>query len=660
LVGKRGNPIEVRASTKCTCGYNPFFIGGPHDDQFIDSLLADRDGGAWLSRQGALWHVLNGRWSLEPLPAGVIRSDIHAIVRDRDDRLWIAVVGNGLYRRDANGWTRNGGLTDLPQDVPLTLITDSQGRLWAGYATGRVAVIDRGSARMLRNLDSAQLNQVSAIGVRNQTVWIAGTTCVGLYSDGHFWPLDTDGAVLSQVKGIVQSKDGALWLSGQDGVSRISASEVAAFMKDRQRRVHAELFNYEDGINGSPPNIAQLPSVRERGDGRVWFTTTEGAYWIDPENIPRNSLEPTVLITSVIAATGNYPSSDTIKLPLHTANFEVDYTALSLSIPSRVKFRYRLAGVDLGWQDAGTRRQAFYTNVPPGRHRFDVIAANEDGLWNTTGASVVLVIPPALYQTRWFLTLCALALAALIWQAYRLRLSQIRARLGERLRERERIARELHDTLIQSAQGLILVFQGFAGRLPKPDPDRQKMEAALDQADHLLNEARGRVTELRTAGFDEDIVQALTRAGQELFASGPSQFILVTAGAPREIYPPLADEIYRIGREALVNAATHANAKRVEVEITFDAATFGLTVRDDGLGIRWKMAPTGSRAQHFGLQGMRERAERINAQFDVRSRDGAGTEVSLRLSAGKAYCNLVKRRSLFSLHWPRAFRRRQV
>jgi signal transduction histidine kinase/ligand-binding sensor domain-containing protein len=623
---------------------NDHFID-PNGVITIDSMWVDRDGGAWIARRGGeLWHYLNNRWERLPSPSDSSRSSIHAIVQDGQGSLWIAVVGNGLYRRDGAAWALNGGLSELPREVPLTLTTDAKGRLWCGYVGGQVAVIDGEGARMLRNLGQLQLGRISAIAVRDRAVWLAGTTSVGLYSQEHFWPIITDGPSFEQVSGIVQSDDGALWLSGNDGVKHIDASDVAAFMLDHHHQTHAELINYEDGLNGSPPSITQLPSAHEGGDGRVWITTTQGAYWINPKSVHRNPLPPPVLITSVVAAGNKYLTADKTTLPARTANFEVDYTALSLSMPSRVRFRYKLEGVDLEWQDAGTRRQAFYTNVPPGRHRFNVAAVNEDGVWNAVGASTTLIIPPAFYQTRWFLLLCCMAFVASIWQVYRLRLGQIRARLGERLRERERIARELHDTLIQSAQGLILIFQGFAGQFPKPDPMRLKMEGALDQADHLLNEARSRVTELRTAGIDEDIVEALTRAGKELFVSGPSQFILVTAGTPREIPQPFADEIYRIGREALVNAATHANAKAVEVDITFDAEAFRLAVRDDGRGMRAEVLQAGSRARHFGLQGMRERAQRLGAELTLWSREDAGTELLLVVPSIVVYSQAVSQR----------------
>jgi len=254
----------------------------------IDSMWVDRDGSAWIGRRGGqLWHYLENRWEREPSPSDSGRSTIHAIVQDGQGDLWIAVVGNGMYRREGNAWVLNGGLSGLPPGVPLTLAVDAQGRLWCGYVGGGVAVIDGGKARMLRNLEQMQLGRISAIAVRDRAVWLAGTASVGLYAEEHFWPIITDGPSFEQVSGIVQSDDGALWLSGNDGVRHIEASEVAAFMIDHHYRPHAEVINYEDGLKGAPPSIAQLPSAHQGSDGRVWFTTTQGAYWIDPKSIHR-------------------------------------------------------------------------------------------------------------------------------------------------------------------------------------------------------------------------------------------------------------------------------------------------------------------------------------------------------------------------------------
>jgi signal transduction histidine kinase len=604
----------------------------------IFSLWVDNDGGAWVARSPELFfHYAENKWQPIPHPKGYISS----IVRDQDAKLWIAVVRNGLYRQDENGWTLNGGLPNLPEEVPVALVADPQERVWAGYFGSKVAVIDKGAVRMLPNLSEAALGRITTIAFRDGRVWLAGQSTAGLYADEHFWPILSDGKGLSGVSGIVQSDDGDLWLHGSDGISHISASDVAAFITDHHHQVHVELMNYEDGLNGSPPQITNLPSAREAGDGKVWFITSEGVYWIDPKNVHRNSVKPPVIITSVKASGKNYLASADVMFPEGTPNFEVDYTALSLSMPSRVQFKYKLEGVDPDWQDAGTRRQAFYTNISPGQRAFHVLAANDDGIWNDVGASITLTTLPMFYQTRWFYTLCGLLVLLALWQLYRIRLhqltKQVQGRLSVRLEERERIARELHDTLLQSTQGLILLFQGFAGRLKRPDPMREEMESALDQADDLLNEARDRVVDLRTTALESDVAPAIARAGEELFAGSSVAFGIIVTGTPRLLLSAVADDVYRIAREALTNAARHAQASVVEVEIAYDIADFLLRVRDNGKGLEPSVQSAGRRPRHFGLQGMRERAQRMGGIFNLWTKDRAGIEIELIVPAGVAY-----------------------
>jgi signal transduction histidine kinase/ligand-binding sensor domain-containing protein len=617
---------------------NTDFVSRTPTSTAIYSLWVDNDGSAWVARSPELlFHYAENKWQPIPHPKGYISS----IVRDRDTKLWITVVRNGLYRRDGDGWTLNGGLSNLPREVPVTLVVDPHERLWAGYFGSKVAVIDKEAVRMLPNLSEAALGRVTAIAFRDARVWLAGQSTAGLYADEHFWPLVSDGKGLTGVSGIVQSDDGDLWLHGSDGISHISANDVAAFITDHHHQVHVELMNYEDGLNGSPPQITNLPSAREAGDGKVWFITWEGAYWIDPKKVHRNSLKPPVIITSVRASGKNYLAGADVIFPAGTPNFEVDYTALSLSMPSRVQFKYKLEGVDPDWQDAGTRRQAFYTNISPGQRAFNVLAANEDGIWNDVGASITLTTLPMFYQTRWFYTLCGLLVLLVLWQLYRIRLhqltKQVQGRLSVRLEERERIARELHDTLLQSTQGLILLFQGFAGRLKRPDPMRGEMESALDQADELLNEARDRVVDLRTTALESDVAPAIARAGEELFAGSAVAFGIIVTGAPRRLFSSVADDVYRIAREALTNAARHAQASVVEVEIAYDVADFRLRVRDNGKGLEPSVQSAGRRARHFGLQGMRERAQKMGGVFNLWTKDRAGIEIELIVPAGVAY-----------------------
>jgi signal transduction histidine kinase/ligand-binding sensor domain-containing protein len=604
-------------------------------EAIFSNSLSEPDGSLLIAaNRHPLMHLINGK--IEDVLSAPNSKGIgcRGVIRDRDGWLWLTVISDGLYRLKDGAWTLNGGLEALPHDVPLKLILDSAGALWAGYQGDRIAVIHHEAVRLLGKERGLNVGEVLAIEPRGDRVWVGGSENLMFYGRDRFSPVKmSDGSSFTGVFGIVQDDAGALWLAGNAGVTYISAAEVDGFLQDHEHRVISETWNYEDGLKGFAPILVPYPAIMKAGDGRIWISTTAGVYWIDPKHIRRNAIAPPVIVQSVITGGKTYLAGAETSLPQHTTSFEIDYTALSLGIPKRVQFKYKLEGVDKNYQNAGARRQAFYTNVPPGTHVFRVIAANEDGLWNEVGASMSIESPPAFYQTRWFYTLCGLAVLGLLWQLYRFRLHQIRGRLGERLRERERIARELHDTLIQSAQGLILIFQGFAGQLPKPDPMRKNMEIALDQADSLLNEARERVTDLRTSGLDGDVIQALTRAGEELFLRTPISFSIVTTGKPRLLTSAAADDVFRIGREALTNVLLHARAKTVEIEATFEPAEFRLRIRDDGVGISPEILKSGARPNHFGLQGMRERAERVGGRFEFWSRENAGTEIDLKVPA---------------------------
>ncbi len=565
----------------------------------------------------------------------------HAVLRDRLGKLWVASIGDGLYQQDRGHWLLNGGLRGLPRAPPLSLLTDGDDRLWFGYPDDQVALVEQGRVRMLGSADGLSVGAARVISAGPNGIWVGGTNNVSVYASGHFSVIKgMDGYSFTGISGIAQDETGGLWLNGNKGITHISASEVSAFLVDHEHRVQAETLNYEDGLEGLAVQLTPIPTALKASDGRIWFTTSVGVYWIDPAHIPSNPRPPPVIATAIVAAGRTYPTDNAV-LPVGTDNLEIDFTAPSLSIPSRVQFRYKLDGVDKDWIDAGTRRQAYYTYVPFGTHHFHVIAANEDGVWSEKGATALIVIPPAFYQTGGFYMLCAILALAVLWQIYRLRAGQIakqtRGRLGARLEERERIARELHDTLLQSTQGLILLFQGFAGRLSPTDLTRREMEAALDHADQLLNEARDRVGDLRSTGLETEIAHAISRVGAELFSAGSAGFKVLSTGTPLLLSPVVADDICRIVREALTNASRHAGAASIEVEITYESNQLRLRVRDDGKGIDPEVLRTGARPRHFGLQGMRERARRIDATLNIWSRPGAGTEIELLIPAAIAY-----------------------
>lgn len=392
------------------------------------------------------------------------------------------------------------------------------------------------------------------------------------------------------ISGIVETESGDLWLNQTAGLAHLTAREIEAKFRNPGRPIHYELFDNRDGLRGTATQFNFLPSLALASDGRIWVSGTEGASWIDPTRIYKNALPPPVSIQLLIADGHTYTNFEPITLPPLPSNLEIDYTALSLSIPERVRFRYKLVGVDADWQNVGSRRAAFYTKLSSGPYQFHVMACNNDGIWNETPASWNFTVSAAYYQTIWFRALCFAAAACALWFLYLYRVQQatahVRERLGVRLEERERIARELHDTLLQGFQGLMLRFQGVLKLLPEPGAAHQLMESVLDRADQVLVEGRDRVRDLRSEGVnDGELAGSLTRIGDGLAKEHSIAFSLAIGGTPVRLDPSVWGEAYRIGNEAISNAFRHSMATKIEAEITYERSRLRVTVRDDGKGI---------------------------------------------------------------------------
>ncbi len=331
---------------------------------------------------------------------------------------------------------------------------------------------------------------------------------------------------------------------------------------------------------------------------------------------------------------------------MHTTALQISYTSGSLTLPERVEFRYKLEGLDKEWQDGDHRRDAFYTNLGPGRYTFHVIGSNNDGVWNEVGASLRFTIEPAWYQAVWFRVVVVALVAVLCWLAIRWRLravhGRMRARLEERMAERERIARELHDTFLQSVHGLILKFQSAAQRLPVEEPARELIERSLDHADQVLVEGRDRVSALRSLGASRELSLSLREMGEELARGTATCFQITVEGRERSLNPFIGDELYRIGAEALTNAYRHARASLITVDISYGARDVCLRIADNGLGFQTERAPLADSRSHWGLTGMHERASKIHAAMNVESRPGAGTSVEITVRNSIAFKNAAR------------------
>jgi signal transduction histidine kinase len=354
-----------------------------------------------------------------------------------------------------------------------------------------------------------------------------------------------------------------------------------------------------------------------------------------------------------------YRDPKSLTLPAGTRNVHVDFSVLSFSNSRAARVRYRVDGQDSDWIDAGNRRQAFYTNLTPGRYRFRLMAANDGGVWNRHEATVDFVIPPTFVQSNWFIAVCVLLVALCLWLAYRVRLGHIarsiRSRLEERLGERERIARELHDTLLQGVQGLVLRFQSVANKMSAEEASRVKLEVALRRADEVIADARNRVQNLRSSDAPSGLPELLRSRASEAPFDPPIPIRIVVEGRAREVDPLVAVEVSRIVDEALLNAARHSKASLIEIMLRFGPRHLGLEVHDDGVGFPPSILEKGHKSGHFGLVGMRERAERIGGDFTIECDPALGATVAVTFPARVAYAGAVSKG-----RWPRSpFRRRR-
>ncbi len=620
----------------------------PGAPAFLTSAYRDQDGSFWFGGMNSLWHFASKRFTPVALPPSLPRRVlVQAISRSPSGDLWVSFMHNHLFRLTKNVWTEYGHQQGWPDDNPLIMTNDRAGRLWFGYEDNRIAVLKDERLQLLTQADGLNVGRVTAITEHAGQVWVGGSSGLQLFDGSRFHATGVEPQYLKGVTGIVETTSGDLWLSVASGIVRIEKAEVAAFEKDHDHQVRSQLLDVLDGVPGTPYPGSRLPSAVESLDGVLWFATGAGLTWIDPKDIFRNSVVPPVYITSIQADGQNYSSFRQLELPKGTKNIQIDYTALSLSMPERVRFRYKLDGFDKEWLDAGARRQAFYSQIPPGAYRFEVLACNDADKWNEIGASASFTVAPTFIQSTAFKVLCAAALAGMLWSFYLIRLRQVTAqvhtRLYDRLAERERIARDLHDTFFQGIQGLLLRFQTGTRQLKENEPTRLLFEETLRQSDQVMLEGRELVLDLRSgASHGEDLSREFSLVIQTLQDLCSATLEIVVKGTPRAIHPIVQEELYRFGKEALNNAARHSNATRIETELSYESGHLRLSIRDDGIGIDPAILSNGYRADHWGLPGMKERARKIGAHLDIWSREGAGTEIDIRVPAHVAYQEKTK------------------
>lgn len=603
--------------------------------QELRAMCAGADTALWVFDANLVHHVREGRVTTRPAPPTMI--GIHNCVEDVDRTLWANAQRAGLFTLAAGrGWSPQAALGET---YTVSIGLDRERRPLGILSSGELVRLDAQSRAP--TLFSSGGRSVTLLHRGQDAIYAGGAFGLTRINDGGVRTLNTRRFPwLREPSGIVQTPEGQTWMLTSAGIVGIGTADLDRAFVDESAELLPRILSFADGL----PNRQYRPGEREAalgGDGRIWFALIGHVVWIDPARITRNQLPPPVTIRSASARDETYRDPSELALSAGVSSVRIRYTALSLSIPERVAFRYRLEGLDREWTDAGSQREVLFSNLGPGTYRFQVIAANNDGVWNEEGATLVFTIPPTFLQSIWFKLLVALALLGLAALAYGLRVRQVTAQLQSRfdirIAERERIARELHDTLLQGFQGLLLRFQSIANRTPEGGELRGSLNEALDRADSVLVEGRARVRELRVTTPESDLAKAILACADQIIEGDEPLLQMTVEGMPRTLHALVGEEVTRIAEEAVRNVVRHASAKSIEAVLSYGAGEMRLTIRDDGVGMPPAILTTGERAGHYGLIGMRERAQRIGGRLDVSSREGAGTEIALSIPARAAY-----------------------
>ncbi len=651
-------------------------------DDSVQTIAATANNDVWIGTRRGL-NIIHGETIQElSMGHGLPTDGVLSLYRDSRDTIWMADQAGRIFRNQGGSFTAVPGRSDGDNYYVFDFMEDEAHQVWAsGFESTKflnVALLRLGdssiSARILSPDTSGQGLFLAPHG--GTGLW-AGGFRHGLYwfHDERFDPIDSplarggfsrlvaesndglwgftpkheiyfyrngrtqrltvqNGLPCDSGSQIVSDHHGFHWLFLSCGVAKIFDQELEKWWQDPRYRLQTRMLTIKDGFRPGYAKVIRSP------DGRLWSTNGRIAQVIDPLHLVSNAIPPPVQVEHLLVDHIEMPIRGNVMLHRTPQEIEIDYAGLSYTVPEQVNFRYILEGYEHTWNEVGERRQAFYSNLKPGRYTFRALASNNDGVWNTAGTTLSFTVPPAWYQMLWFRILAISVLGALVYAIYLIRLRQystsMKLAFNERLEERGRIARELHDTLIQSVDGLMIYLQAAVDENDRKRSHQMLLEA-LDRADEVLAEGRERVHTLRTEAMPGDeLSQALAEYGKGRAQDHGIELSVTMTGSPRSLDPIVRDEAFCIGREALANAFQHSRATKVELEVSYERRKIRVSVRDNGIGIELAVLEQG-RPGHWGLRGMRERAKQVSGQLEIRSHSNTGTEISITIVTRAAY-----------------------
>ena len=595
----------------------------------IRALHATPDG-LWVATAGGIarrtprgFEVVPG--SGEPRPTQVM-----AIAQDRLGDLWVGDMARGLIRYHDG---RPSVIVGAKTGRPFSVAADSKGRIWTGFTDGVLTIHDGDQSRSFSDKEGFVGGMVTSLREEPEgTMWIGSSKGLSRSRDGHFdrvtWANGLPGNLIGA---IVPDGLGHLWLGSSSGIIRIALTEIEKAFADSSYQVQYVLYDASDGLRGDPIGFG-APTSAQTHDGMLWFITSDGVARLNVHQAVKNRLPPPVVIESIVADAHDISQASGEPLPARTGNLQINYAGLGLRAPEKVTFKYLMEGFDTQWVDAGTRRQAFYTNLPPGGYRFRVKADN-DGAASETEAIWSFSIAPAFNQTGWFRLLLVVAGAAIATGAWRLRVRGVRSQFALILVERSRLAREIHDTLLQSLLGVMLRLDEVERTVDvSADSAKQQLGRLRQQVEFYIREARQSIRDLRSPVLQtRDLVTALQETGARLTA-GHAAFEYSATGRARRVPVKVEEHLLRIAQEAISNAIRHAAPRVVTVTLAYADDSLALRVADDGTGfdVERREQPD----DHWGITSMQERANQIEARFLLTSEPGRGTVLEVQAPLG--------------------------
>jgi signal transduction histidine kinase/ligand-binding sensor domain-containing protein len=616
-------------------------------DRDVVYALAGGKGELWIGRQrGGLTQLRSDGDIFESKTwtsaEGLAEDSVYSVYLTRDGTVWAGTLSAGVSMLKDGRFTNYTVAHGLASNTVASVLEGSDGTMWFATPSG-LSALSGGRWRTYRTVDGLPSENVNSLFEDSKGILWAGTASgiAFLGSGGFQVPAGVPTALREQILGLAEDRNGSLWMATSAHVVRVSREKLLS-----GTLVEGDVREYglADGLRGVQ-GVKRHQSVVTDKAGRIWFSLNRGISVVDPARLTRDSAPAIVQIETISADGKPMQTAGAVHIPGGPRRITFGYVGLSLSVPGQVRYRYLLEQFDRFWSDPVATREAVYTNLGPGRYRLRVIASTPDGAWNSKEAAIAFVVDPLFWQTWWFrlggITVCMAGILALYRFRLRQATKQISVRFQERLAERTRIAQELHDTLLQGFLSASMQVHVATDSLPENSPERPTLTRALELMRQVIEEGRNAVRGLRsTQGASLDLEHAFSRIQQELSAGQQAgrevAFRVIVEGEQRPLHPILRDELYRIGREALINAFRHAHAKTIEMELKYSPKRLRIRVRDDGCGIDPEVLRTG-RDGHWGLSGMRERADRIGAGLVVMSSANSGTEIELSVPGSVAF-----------------------